>query len=409
MRTLRFIIFREWTINAQITKNRENAMQIDFNDPFTHKSAEPLFGPDRLARACQKARVFVSMPYVKGVSPRILAAAERCRDDSASTSFERHEGIFELDEIGLSPLDHGSLFGDGVFEDVSLAFGRLFVLQEHLANLYDSARKVSISIPFSEERMARRIVQTVEAAGFAEKDRGRIRITVTRGIGSLDIHPRESLAPTVSIIAFPLENDADSIVEEPTELAVSREVRRQGGDVIDPNIRSCSGLNSILGLLDSAIKGKRDTILVNMQGIVAEATSGHVFFIFRGEGWESNPARATLITPSPEHCLAGIARDLVLLETRRLRFSVREADDMQAIDFAGPDRECFAMSADCSLIPVTRIENRIIGDGRQGPVTEKIAQVIARDKHNPEYGLSITANRDEVTRYIEQPTVYERD
>ncbi len=384
-------------------------MQNDLDMPFAHESVDPLLDADGLAKACRRARIFVSMPYVDGVSPRILADAERFLDRSASAQIERREGVFELDEIGFSPLDHGCLYGDGVFEDVSLAFDRLFVLQEHLAVLYDSARKVSIRIPYNESQMARRVLRTVDAAGFDQNPRGRIRIMVTRGLGSLDIHPRESLAPTVSIIAFRLPSRNGSIMEEPVELALSRRVRRQNRDVIDPNIRSCSGLNSILGLLESAIKGKRDTILVNTRGIVTEAASGHIFFIYRGQDWENNPARATVITPSPEHCLAGIARDLVLLETRRLGFSVREADDMHAIDFAGADRECFSMSADCTLTPVTRIENRTIGDGRPGPVTEKIAAVIATDKQNPEYGLSIAANRDEVARYFEQPSVYERD
>ena len=363
---------------------------------------------DALSALGRNTRVFVSMPYVEGITPRILARSDGAGLDRSNESTRRREGIFALDEIGLSPLDRGSLFGDGVIEDISFAYEQIFLLNEHLANLYDGARKVSIKIPYRRDALAWRIAQTVRATGLADDDHGRIRVMVTRGLGDLDIHPQTGLASTVSITACRLETREIPSLEKPIELSLSRKVRRQNKDVVDPNIRSCSSLNSILGVLESSIKGKRETIMVNTQGIVAEATSGHLFFVFRGKGWESNPARATLITPSPEHCLASIARDLTMLETRRLGFSVREADDMQAIDFAGPDRECFTISAECRLTPVTSIENRAVGDGEVGPVTEKISAAIALDKRNPEYGLNLTADRSGVARYVEQPTVYER-
>jgi len=356
----------------------------------------------------RNTRIFVSMPYVEALTPRILADRERAADHDTDESTTRREGIFAPDEIAFSPFDRGCLFGDGVYEDISFAHGQIFVLSEHLANLYDGTRKVSIPIPYSKEELAWRIAHTVRATEPSDGDHGRIRVTVTRGLGDLDLHPRRSLAATVSIMACRLAKGEIPTLEEPIELSLSRKVRRQRGDVVDPNLRSCSSLNSILGVLESSIKGKRETIMVNTQGIVAEATSGHLFFVFRGDGWETNRARATLITPSPEHCLASVARDLTMLETRRLGFCVREADDMHAIDFAGPDRECFTISSEFRLTPVTAIENRAVGDGRTGPVTEKISAAIALDKRDPAFGLTLAADEAVVSRYLEEPTVYER-
>src|SRR5215510_13731370 len=81
---------------------------------------------ENLERIARNTRVFVSMPYVRGITPSALVAGG-CREDLPSApDVQRWCGVFGLDEVGLPVFDHGLLYGDGVFEGILVRHGRLF-------------------------------------------------------------------------------------------------------------------------------------------------------------------------------------------------------------------------------------------------------------------------------------------
>src|SRR5437773_9428105 len=88
-----------------------------------------------LVEVGRKARAFVSMPVVPGITPRILLDPERSRSRGRAEGFERRQGIFQLDEIGLSLLDHAVLYGDACFEGILIKNDQIFLLREHLERL----------------------------------------------------------------------------------------------------------------------------------------------------------------------------------------------------------------------------------------------------------------------------------
>jgi len=361
-----------------------------------------------LERISAKARVFASMPYIDGLTPFIFGREGKYRSFETDEIVERREGVFRMDEVGLSPLDHGGLYGDAVFEGILINFGQVFLFKEHLLRWWRSAGKLSIRFPYTMEEIAWRIIQTIQEVGFEENEKGYLRPIITRGLGNLGIHPRKCIAPTVYCICSTIQLYPSETYETGIELAVARRIRRPGKVIIDPNIKSCNYLNNILGLLETLEKGRLETMMITAQGQVAEATADNLFLIFRSEGWETDPSKVEVITPSGEFCLRGITRSVIMQEARKFGYNVREADDMMAIDFVGPGRECFMTGTGCGLMPIVGIENRAVGDGEPGPVTKKLLAAITEDMRNPEYGLSIKATEEEVAEYMKRPTVHER-
>ncbi len=105
-------------------------------------------------------------------------------------------------DASVSVLDHGLLYGDGVFEGIRFYRGRAFLLREHLERLRDSACAIALDIPYNDTELTKAVQQTVAAFGVPE---GYLRLIVTRDIGSLGIDPRHCAQPTVLIIADHLQ------------------------------------------------------------------------------------------------------------------------------------------------------------------------------------------------------------
>ena len=87
------------------------------------------------------------------------------------------------EEAKISVFDHGLLYGDGVFEGIRIYNNRVFLLNEHIDRLYDSAKAIALTIPMDKSEMIEVVAQTCRANELVD---GYIRLVVTRGKGSLD-------------------------------------------------------------------------------------------------------------------------------------------------------------------------------------------------------------------------------
>jgi branched-chain amino acid aminotransferase len=358
-----------------------------------------------LQSIARKARVFVSMPYVEGLTPRVLATAEKAAVSDCGSGCERRHGIFRMDEALLSPLDHGGLYGDAVFEGILVTNGQLFVFKEHLDRWYCSAKRLGISVPYAEAELAHWILKTVQAVGFSKEENGYLRPVMTRGFGNLGIHPKKCLAPTIYCIASTIRLYPPEKYEVGIELSVARRTRRAGRDVIDPNVKSNNYLNNISGLLETMDEGRLETLMLTPRGNVAEATADNTFAIERRPGWESDPAKVVIHTPSAGYCLVGITRAIIMMEARRAGYTVVEQPDMLPIDMVGPDREAFLTGTGAGLMPIVAVAHVPVGDGSVGPVTKNLLAAIRRDMADPRFGLPIDADESALHEYLARPTL----
>src|SRR5213082_3754648 len=98
----------------------------------------------------------------------------------------------------ISVLDHGLLYGDGIFEGIRFYHGRVFRLEEHLDRLWDSARSICLDLPMSSSEMTEAVLETIRKNDLRD---GYIRLIVTRGVGNLGLNPAQCKRPSVIIIA----------------------------------------------------------------------------------------------------------------------------------------------------------------------------------------------------------------
>jgi branched-chain amino acid aminotransferase len=268
--------------------------------------------------------------------------------------------FFDEKTARVSVFDHGLLYGDGVFEGIRAYNGRVFKLAEHIERLFSSARAILLKIPLSRKDMMKAVVQTFRRNKIRD---GYVRLVVTRGIGSLGLNPYTCKRPSVIIIA-------DKIQLYPAELykrglnIITVPTARNLHSALDPAIKSLNYLNNILAKIEAINGGGDEAIMLNAQGFVAECTGDNIFLVKRGH----------LSTPplSAGALLHGITRAVVMELARQNGLSVSESD-VTRYDLFNAD-ECFLTGTGAEIIAAVKIDGRIIGNGRPGPVTARLTR-----------------------------------
>jgi branched-chain amino acid aminotransferase len=360
-------------------------------------TASPLI--KELESIARTASVFISMPYVRGVTPKVLLERGNCEQLDSEAGLERWSGVFRPDEIGLPAFDHGVLYGDAVFEGVLVLNRQVCLWREHLNRLYASAEHLKMQVPYTPNQLSQHIIEAAKSHD-GNGEATYMRLVVSRGIGDLGINPARCIGSTVYCIVAKLQMYPKSFYEQGLHLSIAREVRRAGTDFIDPRIKSCNYLNNVLALLETSKQGSQETLMLSQKGFAAEATADNIFLVVRHDGWESDLSRITLSTPAPDACLNGITRQLVLDQGRALGFQVEESGTITTSDFFGNGREVFLTGTAAGLVPVVRVDNRLIGDGIPGPITRQLRCKLDAALLDPATGLSLDSSCEEIEKYL---------
>ena len=259
------------------------------------------------------------------------------------------------EEAKISVFDHGFLYGDGVFEGIRAYKGRVFKLDEHIERLFRSAKAISLKIPLSKEELKEKILEVLRKNKLLD---AYIRLVVSRGKGDLGLDPAKCPSPEVIIIADKIRIYPEKLYEEGLEVITSS-VRRNNPSALDPRIKSLNYLNNILAKLEATAKGAPEAIMLNQDGYVAECTGDNLFIVERG----------VLVTPPIWiGVLKGITRDVVI-ELARKEGIPCEEKAFTLFSVYSSD-ECFLTGTAAEVIPVTKVDGRIIGTGKAGPITK---------------------------------------
>lgn len=259
----------------------------------------------------------------------------------------------------VSVFDHGLLYGDGVFEGIRAYNGRVFKLDEHIARLYRSAQAIAMKIPMSPAEMTAAVVKTCKANNLKD---GYIRLVVTRGVGELGLNPYLCKEPNVIIIAAGIQLYPRKLYDTGLSIITVGTIRNHV-EAVNPRIKSLNYLNNILAKIEAINAGVVECIMLNTQGLVAEASGDNVFVI-RGDN---------LITP-PCWCgaLEGITRDVVMELAAEHGLQAKE-DVLTRYDLYTAD-EVFLTGTAAEIISVVNIDRRTIGRGKPGPLTKRLGQ-----------------------------------
>ena len=264
-----------------------------------------------------------------------------------------------LDEANakVSVFDHGLLYGDGIFEGIRAYNGRVFKLKEHIDRLFYSAKAILLNIPLSHAEIMRAVVETCRQNGIRD---GYIRLLVTRGVGGLGLNPNRCKKPSVIVIADKIQLYPAEMYERGLDIITVPTVRNLHS-ALNPAIKSLNYLNNILAKIEANNGGCEEAIMLNSEGYVSECTGDNIFIIKDGQ---------MFTPPLSAGALYGITRGVVMELARLSGLPVSEPN-LTRYDMFNAD-ECFLTGTGAELIPVVKIDGRVIGTGKPGQVTKDL-------------------------------------
>jgi branched-chain amino acid aminotransferase len=263
------------------------------------------------------------------------------------------------DDAKVSVFDHGFLYGDGIYETMRAYRGKIFFLGRHLARLKQSADAISLALPLPLDKIGEALN---EALTVNKLNEAYVRIQISRGDGEIGLDPALCPAPTMVIMTRPFKDYPPELYSKGVAVAVVQ-TRRNHPLALDPAIKGTNFLNNILAKIESLKSGAYEGIMLNWKGYVAEGTISNIFTVKKG----------VLQTPDLETgILEGITRDLVLHLARKEKIPEQELL-MRPKDLLKAD-ECFITNTTIEVLPVTAIDGHQVGDGRPGPITERLMQ-----------------------------------
>ena len=266
---------------------------------------------------------------------------------------------YDKENAKVSVYDHGFLYGDGVFEGMRSYGGKVFRLQAHLDRLWASAKAIWLKIPMSQEDMGQAVNDTLAKNGIKD---GYIRLVVTRGAGALGLDPNKCSEPQVIIIADHIQLYPKEMYENGLEIVTASTIRNHSA-ALSPRIKSLNYLNNIMAKIEGLQAGCVEALMLNAKGEVAECTGDNIFIVRRG----------ILITPPIDAgILEGITRDTVIEIAAELNIPVQQIPFVRHDIFIAD--ECFLTGSAAEIIPVVKLDSRVIGDGQPGPITRRLTE-----------------------------------
>jgi branched-chain amino acid aminotransferase len=259
----------------------------------------------------------------------------------------------------VSVFDHGLLYGDGVFEGIRAYHGRVFKLKEHIDRLFYSAKAILLEIPMSHAALMKATVQTCRDNNIRD---GYIRLVVTRGAGTLGLNPRTCKRPSVIIIADKIQLYPPEYYQRGLDI-ITVPTTRNLHSALNPAIKSLNYLNNILAKIEANNAGVEEAVMLNAEGFVAECTGDNLFIVKN---------RALFTPPLSAGALYGITRQTVIELAEEAGLKVSEPN-LTRYDLFNAD-ECFLTGTGAELIPVVKIDGRVIGAGKPGPITRRLEE-----------------------------------
>ncbi|MGG0720431.1 branched-chain-amino-acid transaminase [Robertmurraya massiliosenegalensis] len=257
----------------------------------------------------------------------------------------------------VSVYDHGFLYGDGVFEGIRVYSGNIFRMKEHMKRLYNSAKSILLTIPYTEDELTEIIANTVEKNNVED---AYIRVVISRGVGDLGLDPYKCAKASVIVIVEPLSIFPKELYETGLEI-ITVATRRNRPDVLSPKVKSLNYLNNVLVKIEAHLANVSEALMLNDQGYVAEGSADNVFILKDG---------CFLTPPGYVGALDGITRNAVIDIARELGYEIKE-EPFTRHDVYTAD-EVFLTGTAAEVIAVVKVDGRVIGDGVPGVHTKKL-------------------------------------
>jgi D-alanine transaminase len=264
-------------------------------------------------------------------------------------------GVFIPLEVACIPVtDRGFLFGDGVYEVIPAYGGRLFRLPQHLQRLQNSLDGIRLDNPMSTdqwETMLKALLERNRGEAGPDNDQA-VYLQVTRGSALKRDHVFPArVQATVYATSNPVPGMDPSVMRDGIAAVTLDDIRWQRCD-----IKAITLLANVLLRQQATDRGAAESILIR-DGLAVEGSSSNIFVVSNG---------TVQTPPKSERLLPGITRDLVLELAAQHRIPYLESDiDENTLRSAD---EIWITSSTREIVPVTRLDDKLVGDGRPGRV-----------------------------------------
>jgi len=260
---------------------------------------------------------------------------------------------------GLSPIDRGLHFGDGVFETIACLHGRPRFFSLHLERLAQGCRTLGFSPP-----AARSLREEIgRLAGAA--DRAIVKLIVTRGpatVRGYAVSGREQATRVAIRYPWPVEDP----VSQQSGVSVRMAAMRRGENPVLAGLKHCNRLEEILARSEPGAAAAGESLMLSRSGRLVSGTMTNVFLV------DGPPGSPRLRTPAIDLCgVAGVMRRVVLREATGAGIAATECALWPA-DLAGAT-EVFLTNARVGIWPVGRLEDRTM---TPGPVTRRLQSLL---------------------------------
>lgn len=265
--------------------------------------------------------------------------------------------IVSSEEATVSVFDRGFLYGDSIYEVTMTMDNIPFMVEAHLDRLEKSAQKIALPLPMPRQQIVDELIRLVKKLG-AKKCY--VRIVCTRGEGEITLDPTKPLTGNFILIAKELLPNPKTWYQQGVWMVVADVVKKHQR-ATDPSVKSGNYLNNVMAMAEAKKAGAFDAIMLNHQGMVSEGTTSNIWIV-EGDSFITPPLDAGL--------LGGITRQSLLDLGRAKKLSMSEQN-------FNPDRlknadEVFLTSTTKEIVPIVKIDDKIIGSGQPGVNTKKL-------------------------------------
>ena len=290
-------------------------------------------------------------------------------DFTKGTAYIDNE-LVPISEAKISILDWGFLHSDATYDVVHAWNGQFFRLGDHLDRFFTGMDRLRMSIPHSREAVTEILSNCVTASGLRE---AYVEMITTRGLpkpGSRD--PRTC---TNQFFAFAVPFVWITQPQTGLHLVVSNKQRIPAKSV-DPVVKNYHWLDLVMGQFEAYDRGGETAAVVDSEGNLKEGPGFNLFAI-----------KDSIIRTPSAGVLEGITRKTAIELAHENGYRVIQCDLSPA--FARTADEMFATSTAGGIMPITTVDNQVIGNGEMGPVTRQLQDAYWARHDDPAYTTAI--------------------
>jgi branched-chain amino acid aminotransferase len=266
-----------------------------------------------------------------------------------------------FNDTNIHLLSHTLHYGLGVFEGVrayeTSDGGAIFRLQDHTERLFDAAKKINITIPYAIDEL-----NSIQKDSMVKNNlkEGYIRPIVFLGHESMGLRAKDLVSVNVAVACWEWPSYMDPDAKKKGISIIKSPFQQYDNPLYSNNKIIGTYVNSIMALHDAIAKNADEALLLDKNGYISEGSGENIFLI----------KDSVIFTPNTSFCLNGLTRQSVIKIAKDLGFSVIEKD-LTFDDLLDADETFFSGTA-VEITPITKVEQKNIGNGSIGPITEKL-------------------------------------